>query len=152
MLIFVSMWQSWFFSYKVIFFIEFYNFLSYKHPKWCWKNSLLSFLNSKGEITAWRRGLGDLFNLARLTIFPISWSIMVGWNQSEYLPHITCRIWSHTLDLPHQTLHTYVLMWCTFHFTSLYIDYTLCQEFNLRFHQPVPITMNGISLLSEVSS
>lgn len=74
------------------------------------KNVPHSFLNSEGEIAACRRGTGDLFNLARLTIFPISWSIMVGWNQSEYLPHITCRIRSHTLDFPHQTLHTFVFI------------------------------------------
>lgn len=110
------------------------------------------FFNYKDKVTAWRWGTGDLFHLADLNIFPISWSLMVGWNQLKYLLPITCRIQtSHTLNCSLQTFHTFFLIWCTFHFTSLYIDYSLSQEFNLRFYQPVPITMKGMSLLSLVS-
>lgn len=109
------------------------------------------FFYSKDKANAWRESAGDLFNFVGLNIFSISWSIMVGWNQLEHLPPITCRIQTTcTLNCSLQTFHTFFLFGCTFHFTSLYIDYSLRQEFNLRFYQPIFITMNGISLFSLV--
>lgn len=69
------------------------------------------------------------------------WLKSIGISSTYYLQDSNK---SHT-DLFTSDISHILIIWCTFHFTSLYIDYSLHQEFNLRFYQLVTIAMNAQS-------